>query len=178
MVQRIFIYLDRSYLLHSPKPCIDELSTTLFRDYIFKEPSLNQKIIDGACKLIGVDRAGNAMDQTMIRKAVDLFYHLLVYTECFEPRLLEFSQTFVLRWSEQAVAEKSLRDYVASCFELIKSEDKRCVTFDLNSTTRRALMTLIEHHLIERQEPFLGMLHLYSTCPIDKASSQPLYANR
>lgn len=97
------------------------------------------------------------MDQATFRKAVDFFHHLLVYTEYFEPQMLDFSQTFIVQWVERAVAEKSLRDYVASCFELMESENQRCVTFDLDSTTRRALMTLIEHHLVERQEPFLGM---------------------
>ena len=97
------------------------------------------------------------MDQATFRKAVDLFHHLLVYTEFFEPRMLDFSQTFILQWSERAVGEKSLKDYVASSFSLMEGESQRCITFDLDSTTRRALMTLIEHHLIERQESFLGM---------------------
>ena len=97
------------------------------------------------------------MDQAMFRKAVDLLHQLLIYTEYFEPRMLDFSQTFILQWSEQAVAEKSLKEYVASCFKLMDSESQRCIRFDLDSTTRRALMTLIEHHLIERQKSFLGM---------------------
>lgn len=98
------------------------------------------------------------MDQARFRKAVDLFHQLLVYTEYFEPRMLDFSQTFIVQWSEQAVADKSLKGYVASCFKLMESESQRCITFDLDSTTRRELMTLIEHHLIERQESFLSML--------------------
>ena len=148
-------------MLHSPKPCIDELGVDLFRNYIFKESFLTSKIIDGACKLVGVDRSGVGMDKEMFREAIDLFHSLLVYTDYFEPRMLEFSQTFVLHWSEQAVAEKSLKDYVASCFRLMKSENHRCTTFKLDSTTQRALMTLIEHFLIERQESFLGKLILY-----------------
>lgn len=126
--------------------------------------------------MIGVDRSGNGMDQAMFRKAVDLFHQLLVYTEYFEPRMLDFSQTFILQWSEQAVADKSLKGYVASCFKLMERESQRCVTFDLDSTTRRELMTLIEHHLIERQKSFLSMLWICARSLLHLKLSFSIYA--
>ena len=103
-----------------------------------------------------------------LRNAIDCFHELVVYTEHFEPRLLEFSQNFMLTWSERAVQEKSLRDYVAASFDLIERERQRCVAFNLDSSTRRALMTLTEHYLIEQQVSFLGMFPTYSntTCSL------------
>lgn len=86
-----------------------------------------------------------------------MLHDIAVYTQYFEPRMLDLSQDFISKWAERECTENELPAYVSKCFKLIEVELARCDTFQLDSTTRRALLTLLEYHLIEKRESVLGM---------------------
>lgn len=155
-VDWIFCYLDRSYLLPKQES-LHDIAVDLFRSHVFDHTKLSQRIIDGACDLIAVDRAGEDLDRELFSKAILMFHELQVYTKDFEPRMLELSQTYVQEWSDAASAEKPLPEYVKSARALIKNETARVETFRLDSSTRRDLLTLLEDHLIWRKRTRLGM---------------------
>jgi len=156
-VDWIFCYLDRSYLL--PKQdSLRDIAVDLFRSTIFEHPKLNDRIIDGACDLIAVDRAGQDLDRDMFSKAIKMFHEMQVYTKHFEPRMLDFSQTYVKNWSDIASGEMTLPEYVKSALALMKSELQRVEIFSLDGSTRRDLLTLLEDHIISRKASRLGMM--------------------
>lgn len=147
----VFCYLDRAYLL--PKQdSLHDIAIGLFRSIIFEHPKLNQHIVDGACDLIATDRGGKDLDRETFEKTIKMFHEMLVYTKYFEPRMLEFSQRFVMDWSDTQSTEKSLADYVRASGALMKSELERVDMFGLDRSTRRDLLTLLEDHLISRKE--------------------------
>lgn len=131
---------------------------TLFRTIVCEDPALKPKIVAGACNLVQADRDGEELDKDTFRDAVAMFHDLTIYTSFFEPKLLELSQQFVAAWAEQASQEKGLADYVRSAVQLMDKEMQRCELFNLDSTTRRDLLTLLEDHLVQRQEARLGMI--------------------
>lgn len=128
----------------------------LFRSIVFEHTKLNHRIIDGACDLIAVDRAGEDLDRETFSKAIKMFHEMQVYTKHFEPRMLELSQTYVKAWADAASVEKSLPDYVKSGLALINSEMARVEIFQLDNSTRRDLLTLLEDHIISRKESRLS----------------------
>lgn len=147
----IFYYLDRSYLL--PKhDSLHEIAVKLFRTIIFEHPKLNKMIVDGACDLIAMDREGKDLDRETFKKTIKMFHEMVVYTRHFEPRMLEKSQAYIVDWAERESAEKSLADYIRAAKALMWSEISRVETFRLNRSTRRALLTLLEDHLISKKE--------------------------
>jgi cullin-4 len=150
-VDWIFCYLDRSYLLPKQESLRD-ITVKLFRSIIFDHPKLNPRIVDGACDLIAIDRAGQDLDRNTFSSAVDMFHDLQVYTQHFEPRMLEFSQTFVKEWADRESAEQTLPAYVKSAQSLMKSEIARVEVFRLDGSTKRDLLTLLEDHIISRKE--------------------------
>ena len=158
VVRQIFTYLDRSYLLQSSSPSIHETAIDCFRTYICADAALRPKIIDGACDLVQADRMGDQSSKVMFRESVDMFHALSIYSKDFEPRMLHLSQDYIVAWSEKECAEKDLPDYVRAAAQLIETEITRCNAFDLDATTRRALLTLLEHHIVERREAELSML--------------------
>jgi cullin-4 len=87
----------------------------------------------------------------MFSKAVNMFHDLHVYTKDFEPRLMELSQEFVLKWADEE-AEKPLQEYTRNARALMDREMLRVERFGLPNTTRRDLLTLLEDHLISRKE--------------------------
>ncbi|KAF2646134.1 Cullin-domain-containing protein [Massarina eburnea CBS 473.64] len=147
----IFCYLDRSFLLLKQES-LNDIAIALFRSSIFEHVKLNKHIVDGACDLIAVDRAGEDLDRELFSKAIEMFHKMAVYTKHFEPRMLELSQTYVKLWSDAASEEKTLSDYVTSALALMKSEMARVEMFRLDGSTRRDLLTLLEDHLISRKE--------------------------
>lgn len=147
----IFCYLDRSYLLPKQES-LHDIAVTLFRTIIFEHPKLNKRVVDGACDLIAIDREGKDLDRETFEKTIKMFHEMLVYTRHFEPRMLEKSQAYIWEWSERESTEKSLADYVRAARALMKSEISRVEAFQLDGSTKRDLLTLLEDHLISKKE--------------------------
>ncbi|CAE7022636.1 hypothetical protein HRS9139_00921 [Pyrenophora teres f. teres] len=147
----IFCYLDRAYLLPRHES-LREISIGLFRSIIFEHAKLNPRIVDGACDLVTADRVSNDLDGDMFSKTINMFHDMQVYTRHFEPRLMEVSQEYIVKWADTASSEKSLPDYVRSARALMDRELKRVEMFSLPNTTKRELLTLLEDHLISKKE--------------------------
>lgn len=152
-IRAIFFFLDRSYLLSSSKPTLESYTSQLFRQTVFRSERLKDKIIDGACDLVMADRTrAQELDQDLFRRAVDMCHALQTYTTSFEPRFLAASQRYVDEWSNTMIAEKSIPEYVKLADVLISQELRRCEEFDLDSSTRRDLLSLLEDHLVQTKE--------------------------
>lgn len=164
-MRSIFFYMDRSYLLQSSRPSIQDMAVAQFRSIIFEDAKLRSRIVDGTCDLVASDRAGEQLDHTTFRDAISMFHDLSTYTTIFEPRFLELSQSYTMRWVETAVAEKSLADYVRSAVGLAEKEKQRCEIFGLDTTTRRDLVTILEDHLVQRQQDRLGKCNFEDAFP-------------
>ena len=152
-IRAIFFFLDRSYLLSSSKPTLDSYTSQLFRQTVFRSEGLKDKIIDGACDLVMADRTrAQKLDQELFRRAIDMLHAIQTYTTSFEPRFLAVSQRYVDEWSNNMISEKSISEYVTLADELIAREMRRCEEFDLDSSTRRDLLSLLEDHLVQTKE--------------------------
>jgi cullin-4 len=87
----------------------------------------------------------------MFSKTVNMFHDMQVYTKHFEPRLMELSQEYIVKWADEE-AEKPLAEYIKSARALMDREMSRVAKFGLPNTTKRELLTLLEDHLISRKE--------------------------
>lgn len=101
---------------------------------------------------MAADRTGNDLDSEMFSKTVNMFHEMQVYTREFEPRLMEVSQEYVMKWADTESTEKTLSEYVRNARALMDREMKRVEMFSLPNTTKRELLTLLEDHLISRKE--------------------------
>lgn len=152
-IRAIFFFMDRSYLLSSSKPTLDQFTPQLFREVVFNHSSLNSKIVKGICDLVMADRTkAQTLDKDLFRQSVDMLHALQTYTSSFEPQFLGVSQQYVSEWSDEIIGEKPVPEYVALAEVFIAKELERCEEFDLDSSTRRELLTLLEHHLVESKE--------------------------
>lgn len=154
LVRCIFYYMDRSYLLQSSKDSLQDLAVNIFREAIFNNETLKSKIVDGACDLIFADRMGQDIDRATLKDAISMFHDLATYTSTFEPRMLAFSQTYVLHWAESESANP-VPDYVRAATAFMNSEVARCDLYGLDMSTRRDLLTVLEAQLIEKRVDYL-----------------------
>lgn len=154
----MFYYLDQSFLLHSKEfPVIREMGLLQFRSYIFSDPILKPKILQGACDLVAADRSeGNNMlaDSTLLRNAMDLFHGLDVYASEFEPLLVSQSSEFFSLWAQQETSGY-LASFVESGHRLIEREVNRCELFSFSRSTKQKLSGLLDEILVGDQETYL-----------------------
>ncbi|KAK4630878.1 Cullin-4B [Fulvia fulva] len=152
-VRAIFFFMDRSYLLQSSKPTLEQFAPQPFRQAVISNEGLKSKIVDGACDLVAADRTQTqALDQDLFQQTVDMLHALGTYTSSFESRFLGLSQQYIDEWSNTMIGEKSIPQYIALSEDLIAKEMKRCEDFQMDSSTRRDLLTLLEDHLVEQKE--------------------------
>ena len=151
-MRSILFFLDRTYLLQNSKTSLEGSSVKIFRSHVFGEAAITGKAVEGACELLLADRKQQAPDTGLFKDAVDMFHALGVYTNEFEPRLLATSQAYIAEWADRECNARDLPDYVAACNTFIAAEMRRCDGFDLDNTTRRELLQLLEHHCIDRKE--------------------------
>lgn len=153
-IRSIFFYLDRSYLLHSSLPPIDQMGTTEFRSNIFLAPKLQSKLLQGACELVHADRQDNqeARNERLFRDAIKMFHSLTVYETFFVPNLMAESEDYFLAWAEKAVTANNLAGYVEECGKLIERELSRCDLYGLDQTTKKALEKYLEDILVDDRQ--------------------------
>lgn len=152
---------------------------TEFCTFVFSDAVLKPRILQGACDLLREAREGDAVVELKglsdsfelsrddperpkssetdnpLRKAVEMFRALGVYSKDFEPKLLGESQKYFLAWAQQN-SSRRLAEYAEACQKLIDLEVQRCELFGLGATTRRTLETYLEDILVERKQEKLS----------------------
>ncbi|KAL4941066.1 hypothetical protein BDV06DRAFT_212966 [Aspergillus oleicola] len=156
-VRWIFYFLDQSFLLHSKEHAmVREMGLIQFRQHIYSDSVLRDKILRGACDLVAADRSEQSMvaDSSLLRNAMELFHALDVYVSGFEPALVSDSKDFFSQWAKQE-ASGDLATYVQSSHRLIEREMNRCEHFSFNKSTKQKLSELLDQTLVTEQEDVL-----------------------
>jgi len=138
---------------------IYETAINQFKSDVFNNTALKSKIIDGTYDLLLADRRGDSPDEETFGSAIKMFHDLKVYNS-FEATMLAKSQQYVVSWADKECTDRELPDYVTEAVNFMDAEMQRCEKFDLDLSTRRDLLTLLEDHLIEGKEAELGRIDI------------------
>lgn len=149
------MFMDRSYLLANGKPTLDKLQVTLFHELVFQDPKLQPQVLDGAIQCMQVLPYGANESLDLLRKSIALFHSLGVYHGTFEPRLLAKLQEDCVKWSETAYQKSSVPIYVKTAKDYMDKAMEIGEAVGLDASTRRSIMTMMEHALIDRRKVWL-----------------------
>lgn len=133
------------------------MGLTQFRSYIFSDPQLKTKILQGACDLIEADRdkgSGRVEDTTLLRNTIGLFHELDVYVSGFEPLFISESKDYFSSWAQREAAGY-LASFAENSHRLIEREVDRCEFYSLNRSTKQKLSELLDQILVADQEAVL-----------------------
>lgn len=120
-----------------------------FRTDVFSNEKLKSRILQGACQLVELDRRDDALaDQTLLNRAIKLFHDLVVYSNEFEPCLLEASETYFKNWADDRAGVSYIASYVDDCHRLIDREMARCDLSGFNRNTRARLSEILDRYLV------------------------------
>ncbi|KAI9671316.1 MAG: hypothetical protein M1831_004225 [Alyxoria varia] len=151
-IRSIFFYLDRSHLVQTSSGSLYDTSIGNFRRLIVEDKVLVEKVINGTYALLLADRNRTNPQPELFKDAVAMFHALSIYSSHFEPKMLNYSQKYILEWADYQCGEKELPEYVSACNDFIEKERVRCKIFNLDDKTSRELLQLLEANLIERKQ--------------------------
>ncbi|UKZ82327.1 hypothetical protein TrVFT333_010113 [Trichoderma virens FT-333] len=159
LIRSTFSYLDRTYLLLKSLSSINDLAITRFCRMAFPAPTLQPTspspaigadIVLAICELINFDRRNDSRrEPELLKDSLMMLYVLGVYTKQFEPVYLQHSEAYFKEFGETC-SPLSLKEYIEKCERLLELEDRRCMTYNLDSTTQRQSMTLAHNILIDQ----------------------------
>ena len=153
-VRFIFYFLDRSYLLQSGLPSINQMGIDKFQVLVFENASTRDKVLQGVCDLVKAERTQeiSQKQKLMLQDAIKMCHVLAVYNRYFESKLLAESQEYYSLWAEQTSSSTDLAGYIEMCDKLMKFEMCRSDAWGLDATTKRQLELYLEDILIEGKQ--------------------------
>lgn len=156
-VRQIFYYMDQSFLLRSDRPSVTDTGYQLFREFVFTDSSIYEKVLGGTTELVDKDRdeqsAGKANE--LLRDTIDLYHELGVYSTDFGPSFKDSSEKYFRKWRTEQPGNTELAHYATNCTILLAVEMKRCDVLDLDRTTKNMLSELFDQVFIEEQYDIL-----------------------
>jgi Cullin family/Cullin protein neddylation domain len=126
----------------------------LFRDKIYHHRDLKQRIIEGTCGMLAVDRGQQrsaTFDSELFRHVIAMFHAMTVYTLEIESKILGASQSFFVDWVDEHSDASDLKTFLGWSRQLKATELERCDKFSLSDSTKRELVQQIDKYLIENQ---------------------------
>lgn len=156
MIRSIFLFLDRSHLLHhaSLQP-IETTGLGLFRTHIATDHAIAPKFLNGIFNLFERDRQGLEIDPILLISSIRLMVNLGLYDSYFEPKFLHVTREYYGRVAVLESTSDTLAEYLQECSKEWTKETARCDGFCLDLSTRRSIVALMEDEFIRKQLPFL-----------------------
>ena len=132
-----------------------------FQEQVFSNPTLKPRILSAACGLVTADRQGKQSQSghALLRRVIEMFHKLSVYTSDFEPELLGRSSAYIASWAEVRLTTLDLSQYIRESQVFIDLELKRCDSIGLDNSTRISLETYLEDLLVGQGESQEKLLH-------------------
>ena len=156
-VRSVFFYLDRSYLISSDEPTLEDMCRSQFRHHVLYQDGLKPVVLRSVCNLVDDARNGarDPSHESTLRDAIRMMHDLMVYTIDLEPALLMASTLYFQRWAEEESSTRGLASYVERCGRLTEGEKTRCDVFAFDASTRRELLAALEDQVLRRKVDFL-----------------------
>ena len=102
MIRSIFLYLDRTYVLHTPgMKSLWDLGLELYRQHFERCARLEAQSLEEILKMIMAERLGEAVSRTLLQSLLKMYSSLGLYEGKFEKAFLERTAVFYRAESSQ-----------------------------------------------------------------------------
>lgn len=158
MIRSIFFYLDRSYLLSAPNlQTIWETGLSLFRTHIASDDKISPRFLRGIFSLFEKDRQsqGEVINITLLLSCIRMISNLSLYSSDFEPKFINVSREYFSRLAENISQSKNLAGYLEECMNQLEGETRRCDKFQLDLSTKREIVSVLEEVMVKKKMPVL-----------------------
>ena len=175
-LRSVFLYLDRSYVLHLPNVhSLWEMGLQIVRRHFLQHgctssdaAKANQSPVENKTRqailtLIEKERQGETVPRSLLRTLLRMYASLHLYSTVFEPALLAVTSTFYTAESAQLLSSFSLSDYLHHVTTRVQQEHDRLSSYlDVSSTS--SLISLVEARLIAAHTTAMIQLGFNQLC--------------
>ncbi|KAK6526876.1 hypothetical protein TWF281_010073 [Arthrobotrys megalospora] len=174
VIQILFFYLNQAYLYPAPdKDQIWDMGLQLFSTHIIRDAKFRARFLAGVFKLYENDRKGEADldNSSLLIASIRILSNLGLYSSLFEPRFIDASENYYQVLAENEADADDVAQYARQCASQIQAEIQRVEKFNLETTTKRDLIAIIEkemilHHMLDLTDP-TGIKSLIANNDVD-----------
>ncbi|KDD72575.1 cullin, partial [Helicosporidium sp. ATCC 50920] len=151
LTRQIFLYLDRTHVLQASSEArsIFDLGLAYFRTHLARHGAVQEKLLHDLLALIESGRGGAAIDELLARRLVRVFSSLGLYGSVFQPAFLTAATEHYRALGDRLLAQLEVPAYLLAVEQRLHEEGARCDAY-LEPATRRPLLAVVEHCLLER----------------------------
>ncbi len=147
-IRSIFLYLDRTYVLQSPQLLgIWNMGIDIFRLHLCANGDLIKKILSGVLYLIDLERNGESISHSLIKKMLRMLSNLGIYDQMFVPPFLDATVLFCSMESSKKIEENNIAAYLKHVELKLLLEGERVVNY-LELSTKKPLINVVEQQYL------------------------------
>ncbi|KAK6512171.1 hypothetical protein TWF481_001062 [Arthrobotrys musiformis] len=158
VIQILFFYLNQAYLYPAPdREQIWDMGLQLFNTHIVSDTKFRGRFLGGTLRLYENERKGAAdLDNTnLLMASIRILSNLGLYSNLFEPRFIDVSEGYYRLLAEEEADNDDVARYARQCALQIQNEIQRVEKFNLETSTKKELIEIIEKEMIEYHLPDL-----------------------
>ena len=148
MVRKIFLFLDRTYVLQNASITpIWDMGLEMFRVHIIGVDVVKNRCVSGLLELIEKERSGETVDRSLLKNLLRMLCDLQIYQQVFEGRFLQATEELYAAEGQRLMQEQEVPSYLAHIDKRMNEESERLLYY-LDHSTRRGLIGCVEKQLI------------------------------
>ncbi|KAK9804506.1 hypothetical protein WJX73_000815 [Symbiochloris irregularis] len=167
MIRDILMYMDRIYVKHQHKACVQDLGLELWRDCVLRQPSIKPRLLATLLGLVRRERGGEVIDRSLMRAStlmlVDL--GLPVYVEEFERPFLQATKEFYMVEAQEWMTTCDCPEFLRRAERRLGEETDRVHAY-LDSSTEAKVTRVVESTLIGQQKRALAEMEHSGLIPL------------
>ncbi|KAH8555429.1 Cullin-domain-containing protein [Umbelopsis sp. PMI_123] len=149
MIRSIFLYLDRTYLIHATEySSIWDLGLHILRTELISESNVLDRLVAAYLDLIAQERSGNTIEWLDLQSISQMYADLGIYNEVFEPAFLEQTKQYYSTVSASKIESLSGNTFVSWAVQVLKDETEDRVNRYIDKRSKMKLVKAVEDSVI------------------------------
>lgn len=152
-MNKFLTYLDRFHIQHHMILSLKDNALAVFKTVVFDE--IHPMVTQAVLKMIEAERNGEAVDQTLLSRCVEV-YRLMdkdmkSYEKAFEEPFKEQSEVYYKKKAQEWLVSDSTPQYLLKTEEAVVAESRRVAAY-LHPQTEGQIQKLLVKTLLQKQE--------------------------
>lgn len=155
MIKDILMYMDRNYVPKQKLPTVEHMQTSQFKNHVILTESIKQRFIQKILNEIWLERDGNIVDRTLLRKNISMLVEVGIsskklYEQEFEQPFILQTREFYRNLSNSLISKLTAPEFLSIAQKRLEGEldlQKYCLDYSTEKVlVQTFLQEFIENH--------------------------------
>ncbi|CAD5233250.1 unnamed protein product [Bursaphelenchus xylophilus] len=149
MVQRIFTYLDRTYVIQNPSiQTVWDAGLASFKKLVIDNIKVSENLVPFILDTIRRERDGNLVDRDLLKTLSRMYLALKIYEDVLEPRILSDTELYYNKESQECIQQLEIGEFLRHVDKRLNDESER-IDFYLDYRSLEPLQRKVDTCFIE-----------------------------